>query len=420
METAPCPQPEHGPLPVDPTDAAENTRFLLAQAVACGFAPSLVACAPAGEVAAHTLYQAWVAADLAGEMTYLAADAEARRDPRLLCQRARGVLSVAVSYHHPDPPQPDGGPRGTIARYARAEDYHLILKRRLGDLAARVTARYGGDVAYRICVDTAPVLERALAAQAGLGFIGKNTLLITPGVGSYTLLGELLVELDVAPHPTVPGGEPATKGGGPKCGSCRLCLDVCPTGALIDAYRIDARRCISYLTIEHRGPIPRALRRPIGDWIFGCDLCQEVCPWNASATAAANGDAELRPRPDQSRPVLVHLLSLGMAQVRRFVRRTALRRIDRAQLLRNVAVALGNVGTAAELPPLSAALSREPALVRQHAAWAIAEIAGRDATVREDALATLSAAQKQEPDAAVRDELDAALAALAAAPGGAG
>lgn len=402
---------------IDPPASSEGTSrgvpfFILEEAQRLGFAH--VACAPAAEVPEHALFEAWLAADLAGDMTYLGRDSEARRDPRRLLEKARSVVCVALSYAHAEPPLVGESPstlRGQIARYARGEDYHLVLKRRLQALAERLVARISDEkkesgeaveIAYRVCVDSAPLLERALASRAGLGFIGKNTLLITPGVGSYTVLGELLLEFDLRD-----AGTPIE----PRCGACRLCIDVCPTGAIIDAYRIDARRCISYLTIENSGPIPRPLRRAIGTWIFGCDLCQEICPWNAGAAlrGGRGADAELRPRPQQSRPELLWLLELGAAQFRRFVKRTALRRLGRSQLLRNVAVALGNVGGRDELPPIIAALDREPPLVRRHLAWALGEIAARDAGARPQAEAALLARMSVESEDEVQKELSLAL-----------
>jgi len=359
-----------------------------------------VACAAAEAVPEHERFAAWLAADLAGDMTYLARDSEARRDPRHLLESARSVVAVALSYLHPEPGPVEGGDglRGQIARYARAEDYHLVLKRRLGALAERIQAGLGREVAYRVCVDSAPLLERALGARAGLGFVGKNSLLITPGVGSYTLLGELLLDVEIVP------GQPI----GSRCGACRLCIDACPTGAIIDEYKIDARRCISYLTIENTGPIPVQFRQAMGTWIFGCDLCQEVCPWNGNP-GSKPGDPELRPRPGQSRPELLWLLGLGEAQFRRFVKRTAMRRIGRRQLMRNVAVALGNVGTAAEVPAMTAAMQRQPPLVRQHLAWALGEIGRRDEAARPAIGQVLRGALAEEEDAAVQAELAAAL-----------
>lgn len=384
------------PAPMSPEAAA---AWLRQNARELGL-PHL-AIAPAKEVDQHALFSAWLQAGHAGDLVYLARDAEARRDPRRLLDSARSVVCVAVSYQHPEPAHSSTDLRGLIARYARAEDYHLVLKRRLGELAVRLTQATGADVAYRVCVDSAPVLERALAARAGLGFQGKNTLLISPGVGSYTVLGELLLSIDL----------PAGQAQAPRCGECRHCLDVCPTGALLDAYRIDAARCISYLTIENTGVIPRELRRAVGAWIFGCDLCQEVCPWNA---AERTGDAEFKPRPEKEAPDLLALLDLGAAQFRRFVNRTALRRIGRAQLLRNVAVALGNTGTAAVLPAVRAALQREGPLVRQHLAWALGEIGLRHAEARSAAAALLRTRHAEEDDPAVAEEIAAALDALSA------
>jgi epoxyqueuosine reductase len=398
---------------LDTSEAATRWQVVLREAQALGLAH--VGCTPATELPEHALYTAWLAADRAGEMTYLGRDAEARRDPRRVLEKARSVVVVALSYCHPEPPLPLAGLRGQIARYARAEDYHLVLKRRLSALAERILVALASktsvegaapELAYRVCVDTAPLLERGLGAHAGLGFIGKNTLLITPGVGSYTVLGELLLECELS------SGQPLL----PRCGSCELCIDACPTGALqrLQPFQLDSRRCISYLTIENSGPIPLPFRRAIGTWVFGCDICQEVCPWNTgpSERDGKTADAELRPRPQQSRPELLWLLGLGAAQFRRFVRRTALRRTPRSQLLRNVAVALGNVGTAAEVPALAAALRREPALVRQHLAWALGEIGRRDVAACRPAEAALQSALPLEPDATVREEIAQALAAL--------
>ena len=394
------------PVAAAPIQTAETPEEIASWLVttAAGLGLPHVSFTPADELDQHSRYLAWVAADYAGELVYLvgADRGNDRRDPRSLLASARTVCTVAVSYLHPDPSiDRDGSLRGQIARYARAEDYHLVLKRRLGELAERLRQRLGQEIAYRVCVDTAPLLERALAARAGLGFQGKNTLLITPAIGSYTVLGELLLPLEL------PSGVPAE----PHCGRCRACLDVCPTGALVGEYLLDARRCISYLTIENSGAIPRQLRGAIGTWIFGCDLCQQVCPWNASERP---GDAELKPRPELAHPKLLWLLQLGAAQFRRYVRRTALRRIGRAQLLRNVAVALGNIGTAAEVPAILQALRREPALVREHLYWALGQIARREPAGRAPIAEALHAARSRESEPEVVTELELVLSELAA------
>jgi epoxyqueuosine reductase len=331
-------------------------------------------------------------------MSWLARDAAPRRSAAELLEGARTVVSVALSYASADPPDVPadrlaGGPRGRIARYARGADYHVVLKDKLRALAAEVTRALGRPIAWRACVDTAPLLERDAAERAGVGFVAKNTLVIAPGAGSWLLLGELVTDVVCAP------GEPSP----PRCGQCRACLDACPTGAFVDAWTLDARRCISYLTIELVGPIPRELRPLVGDHVFGCDICQEVCPFNAQAPAGA---AELRPRPGYGRPALRRLLGLGAAQFRKWQAKSALRRIHRAQLLRNVAVALGNVGDVEDIAPLARALDEQSPLVRAHAAWALGRIAKRTgADVRE----VLDGRLAQEQDAGVREEITEAL-----------
>jgi epoxyqueuosine reductase len=299
-----------------------------------------------------------------------------------------------------------------IARYARGADYHAVVKDKLRALARAAAESLGRAIAFVPCVDTAPVLEREGAQAAGLGFIAKNTMLIAPGAGSWLVLGELVTDVECAPEPATPTDptEATANDGAPRCGECRRCLDACPTGAFVGPYTLDARRCISYLTIEAVGAIPRELRPLVGDRVFGCDVCQDVCPFNASAPIQKMGAPELAPRAGYGRPSLVRLLGLGAAQFRKWNARSALRRIHRAQLLRNVAVALGNVGGAAELPALARALEEKSPLVRAHAAWAVGEIARREPPSRGEARALLERRRAVEEDAAAREELDAALA----------
>ena len=351
---------------------------------ALGFAR--IAIVPIEPPRRHALYTSWLATGHAGGMTYLATPAHVapRGDLRALLATARALIVVALAYDRNDPlvpagpPLPAGAPiaagallRGKIARYARGEDYHLVMRDRLVALADRLAALVGGPVASRPCVDSAPVLEREWAERGGLGFVAKNTMVIAPGLGSYVVLGELLVDAELAP--TAPEALPR-----PRCGSCRACLDACPTQAFVDAYVLDARRCISYLTIEHHGEIPRALRAAIGTWVFGCDVCQEVCPYNAGA-GAAEIDPLLRPRSlEHALPDLVALAAKGANQLRQLVKRTALRRVPRDALLRNVAVALGNTGDARAIPALVALLGHRAALVRGHAAWALGELGAGD------------------------------------------
>jgi len=352
-----------------------------------------IAIVPIEEPRRHALYTSWLASGHAGAMAYLAAPEHvaARADLRSLLATARSLIVVALAYQRADPVPADALLRGRIARYARGEDYHLVMRDRLVALADRLAAAVGRPVASRPCVDSAPVLEREWAERGGLGFVAKNTMVIAPGLGSYVVLGELLVDAELAP--TAPSELPR-----PRCGGCRSCLDACPTQAFVDAYVLDARRCISYLTIEHHGVIPRELRAAIGTWVFGCDVCQEVCPFNAGGgPAAAEIDPLLRPRSlEHALPDLVALAARGANQLRQLIKRTALRRAPRDVLLRNVAVALGNTGDPRAIPALVALLGHRAALVRGHAIWALGQLGAAD---------VLAAHQDGAGDPFVADEL---------------
>ncbi|MGE5184696.1 MAG: tRNA epoxyqueuosine(34) reductase QueG [Acidobacteriota bacterium] len=320
----------------------------------------------------HELYTSWLAAGMHGEMAYLAAPEHVapRGDLRALLAGARALIVVALAYERMDPVPRAALVRGKIARYARGEDYHLVMRDTLVALADRLARELGRPVASRPCVDSAPVLEREWAERGGLGFVAKNTLLIAPGLGSYVLLGELVVDAELAA--TAPEQPPK-----PRCGSCHACLDACPTRAFADAYVLDARRCISYLTIEHQGAIPRELRALVGTWVFGCDVCQEVCPFNAGEGDPA--DPLLAPRSlEHALPDLIALAGKGANQLRQLVRRTAMRRVSREVLLRNVAVALGNTGSPDAIPALARLLAHRSPLVRAHAAWALGRLGAHD------------------------------------------
>ena len=389
-----------------PEEATNHTREL-----ARGLGLPLVGFAAAGPVVRHPAFIEWLQNGYAGEMSWLQRDAEPRRDPRALLPAAKTVVIAALSYAHPDGSDENPripverltqGPRADIARYARGADYHLVLKRRLQRLGDALEQSLGRPLARLVCVDTAPLLERELAAQSGLGFVAKNAMLISPGHGSYLTLGALLIDLECAT------GTPAA----PRCGTCRLCLDACPTGAFVGPYVLDARRCISYLTIENRGPIPRELRTLVGARVFGCDVCQEVCPFNGGVgqDPARSGDAELAPRGGYSHPPLLHLLGLGAAQFRKWQEKSALRRVHRPELLRNVAVALGNTGGPEALRPLAAAFAERSPLVRAHVAWAIGQVGRRLGGAHHDeATALLRTHRAVEEEAAVLLEIDAAL-----------
>ena len=357
------------------------------EAAALGF--PLIGCAPLVPLRVGAFLRDWLAEGRAGEMRYLAERTAERLDPRGAMPWARAVVSLAWPYRPPPPPPEDWRTtlRGRIAAYALAEDYHDRLGELLRALAARLAAAFPG-ARFRSYVDTGPVLEREWAMRAGIGWIGKNTLVLHRALGSYFFLAELFTDLELDPVPL-----PADH-----CGGCTRCHAACPTGALGPGYTMDPRRCIAYLTIEHRSAIPVDLRPQIENWIFGCDVCQESCPWNRDAGDAASAEA-LAPR-------LPALLALDPESFRARFRRTAVWRAKRRGLLRNVAVALGNSGNRDAVPALDAALRDPEPLVRGHAAWALGRLGGvasRDA---------VEAARVREPDPDAAAEMDAARAAL--------
>jgi epoxyqueuosine reductase len=377
------------------------TTAIAAAAIELGFAR--VGFAPATRLnAAAERLRAWLASGYHGELAYLAGPGD-RADPSALLEGAKTVIAVALSYAPSVTPlrRALDGPAlaGSVARYARGEDYHLVMKRKLGELAARIDELAGRPVPSRVCVDTAPLLEHATAHAAGIGFGGKSTLTIVPGLGTYVMLGELIVAIELEPS------EPLAAG----CGSCRACLDACPTGAFVSADVLDARRCISYLTIENQEAIPLELRAKIGTRVFGCDVCQEACPFNASPTPKPRAP-ELEPRRELEAVDLERLLELGAADYRKLVKRTALRRVSRATLARNAAVALGNTKSPRASAPLERALEDDPSeLVRGHAAWALGELGENSSPTAQDALRRAAEGDASET---VRSEARAALSRL--------
>jgi len=336
-------------------------------------------------------YQEWLRDEMHGSMAYMAdpGHQSARRDLNELLDGAETLVVVALAYAKGTTLPMAESPHGFVARYARGADYHQVLKQKLHELATRIRDVAGTAVACRPLVDSAPILEREWAERAGIGFVAKNTMLIAPGLGSYVVLGELLLTARATPTAEVPSET--------RCGQCTACLDACPTGAFRDPYVLDARRCISYWTIEAKGAIPRDLRSLMGNMIFGCDICQEVCPFNAKAPDRVTPAPELAPRETgASTRTLVELLTMGTNQRKRMIDSTPLRRVNREQLLRNVCVALGNSGDKNAVPPLVAALFDKSPLVRGHAAWALGQLGEREA---------LASALSRETDPLVREEL---------------
>ena len=307
----------------------------------------------------------WLADGHHGEMDYMARHGTRRSRPAELEPGTLRVVSVRMDYIPPGTANAwdviNDGDKAYVARYALGRDYHKVMRNRLQKLAARIGERIG-DFGYRAYVDSAPVLEKALARNAGLGWIGKHTVVINKRAGSYFFLGELYTDLPL------PVDEPATA----HCGSCRRCIDICPTQAIVAPYRLDARKCISYLTIELKGSIPEELRAPIGNRIFGCDDCQLICPWNKFAQVATEPD--FAPRHSLDGPKLVDLFAWSEAE---FLARTegmAIRRTGYEGWLRNLAVGLGNAPTSAEILAALEARADDPSeIVREHVAWARAQ-----------------------------------------------
>jgi epoxyqueuosine reductase len=330
----------------------------------------------------------WLAEGRAGEMAWLARRKEERLDPRRAMPWARSVVSLGHPYRPPSRPPADWRAtlRGRIAAYAVGEDYHDRLARLLRTLATRLAAEFPG-AAFRDYVDTGPVLEREWARRAGIGWIGRNTLVLDRAHGSYLFLAELFTDLALESAP------PAVD----HCGTCMRCHAACPTDALGPGYTMDPRRCISYLTIEHRGPIPIELRPALDNWIFGCDVCQEVCPWNGEPAEATAEDLM---------PHLPSVLALDEPAFRARFGKTAVSRAKRRGLLRNVAVALGNTGNPDAVPHLVRALEDAEPLVRRHAAWALGRLGGHTAR------RSLESALPREEDPETAREIDAALSAL--------
>jgi epoxyqueuosine reductase len=337
------------------------TERVHALALDVGF--DLVGVASAAAPPRLDAFAAWVAQGHAGEMGYLTSQVERRSDLRAAFPWARSVVCVGLQYDTPHPYSTEApGGRGWIARYAWGDDYHDVLLALLERLCARLRAELG-PLQARAYVDTGPIVERAFAAAAGLGAWGKNTCLLHPEHGSWFFLGEIVTDLDLAPD-------------GPRadlCGSCTACLDACPTGALPAPYVLDARRCISYLTIELKGALPDDLRPGLGRHVFGCDICQDVCPWNRRRRRRASGAFE--PRPGALAPELGELGGLDPAAFAERFRRSPVKRAKRRGLLRNVAVALGNTGDPARRPLLERLARDEDPLVREHAAWALRRLA---------------------------------------------
>jgi epoxyqueuosine reductase len=364
------------------------TERLKAEASRLGFCLSgaCPAVAPPGLDRFHD----WLSAGYGGEMTWLASRAEAYAHPRHILVGARSLLMLAFPYRTSEPVAPTPG-RGRVSRYAWGEDYHDLIRERLNELCAWLRGQIP-EASARGVIDTAPLLEREFAQLAGLGWVGKNTLLLNRTFGSWYFLAALVTDVELAHD------EPESFD---HCGTCTACLDACPTGAFVAPYVLDSRKCISYLTIELRDEVPVELRSGVGDWLLGCDVCQDVCPWNRKAPAT--DEPRLQPANGMDPIELAGLFDLDEAAFRRRFKHSPLWRPKRRGILRNAAIVLGNQRFAEALPALVRGLADDEPLVRGTCAWALGQFAD------EWAKQALESRFELEGDSDVRNELQLAL-----------
>ena len=352
--------------PVAPPRLEELVR---AQAYGLGF--DLVGLTTLGPVETARHFDEWVDAGFAGEMDYLPRWRDKRADTRLPFPGVASAIVVGMDYGGREP----GGP---VARYARGDDYHDLMIERLRALHRWIEAQLGRAVHGKAYVDTGPILERDLARRAGLGWFGKNTMLVNPERGSFFFLGALLVHLELAPD------EPFAAD---RCGTCTRCLDACPTGAFEGPRRLDARKCISYLTIEAKGAIPEALREAIGDRMYGCDVCQDVCPWNVRFARALPDESPYAARQvlegKDARTLAREILAMTQEEFSRAFAKSPMKRAKLRGLKRNAAAVLGNIGTADDADVLTRVLDDDEPLVREHAGWALESIRARGSARRD-------------------------------------
>jgi epoxyqueuosine reductase len=334
--------------------------------------------------AASDRLHAFIDAGRHGEMAWMETTAERRAHPRAMWADARSAVVLGVNYGPDADPLGKPGDRGAISVYAQGDDYHEVIKGRLKQLAGWMAHRFGSEV--KVFVDTAPLLEKPLAERAGLGWQGRHTNLVSREFGSWLFIGSILTTLELAPDPAEPMN----------CGTCQACLDACPTDAFPAPFQLDARRCISYLTIELAGPIPLEFREKLGNRIYGCDDCLAVCPWNKFAETAR--DQKLAAREELKSPTLAELSRLDDSAFRALFRKNPVKRIGRDRFMRNVAYAIGNAGDAALAAEAERLLDDPSPLVRGAAVWALGRL------LDADAYATLRSTHAEERDPAVREE----------------
>jgi epoxyqueuosine reductase len=377
-----------------PLNPAQLTSRVKAKARELGF--QLVGVTTPVAPAHIDVYANWIAQGHQAEMGWMATNrARARRaDPKLILPECEAILVLGIAYRAPDSLQPTGdGETGGVAAYAWGADYHEVLPERLRTIVTFIEAQVGHAVPNRWYTDTGPILERELAQRAGLGWIGKNTCLINPHMGSYFLLAEILLGIELEPDFPITTDH---------CGTCTRCITACPTDCILPDRTIDANQCISYLTIEHKGFLPLEFRSNLGEWIFGCDVCQQVCPWNQKFGGQPS-DPAFEPRPGIPPENPAAELALTPQEFNRKFKGSPVKRTKRRGYLRNIAVRLGNQPDRTNIPGLIAALQDFEPLIRAHAAWALGQIGGAAART------ALQTVLETETDPPVISEIKAAL-----------
>ena len=336
-----------------PLDSEELKEGLRSRAKSLGF--EVCGIAPVDAPLRRDFYLKWIAEGKQADMEWMHRNNNRRLHPTNVLPGARSIICVGLNYYQPQPNR-----RGRIAKYALGEDYHDLMIQRLKALCRWLQQKGGINKPY---VDTGPVLEKSIAVQAGLGWQAKSTMLLNSTFGTWLLLGEIFTTLEIPPD------RPQND----HCGKCTACIDACPTGAITAPYQLDPRKCISYLTIEHKGSIPYPYRAAIGDRVFGCDDCLDVCPWNRWARITQEAKLQSRHYPD-----LREMLAWGDGEFRRFFRKTPVMRLGRVRWIRNVCIVLGNIGTNADLAALQSCAQDPEPLIAEHATWAIGRIEDKD------------------------------------------
>ena len=368
------------------------SQHIQARAHKLGF--ELIGITPAAQSETIARYRQWIENGYAGKMGYLERHLPLKVDVRQLLAEAKSVISLAMNYYTLDPPKAlaEDPARGQISRYAWGDDYHDVIRQRLSELVDFIKQTAETELKTRVCVDTAPIIEREYAQKAGIGWIGKNTNLIHWRSGSWYFLAEVLININLE------SDTPPLRG---SCGTCTRCIEACPTDAIIEPNLLDSRLCISYLTIELKESIPKALRPKIGNLIFGCDICQEVCPWNSKAVPT--DEPAFQPRDGNLTPKLLSLIGMTQQEFSRRFKGSPIKRTKRRGFLRNVLVAIGNWGEPRAVPALKDALADHEPLVRSHAAWALGKIGGD--TVKQILQTRLAAETEQEVITEIQDAL---------------